>query len=102
MTTTTMSNPPLRAPRRLVTETRAELREAALRRLDELVADQSTTLTIDLSEVADVDIGGVGILVLLQKRAHERGIVTRLINTPLHVERLLALTQLDYLFEMQS
>jgi anti-anti-sigma regulatory factor len=40
--------------------------------------------------------------VLLQKRAHERGIVTRLINTPLHVERLLALTQLDYLFEMQS
>jgi anti-anti-sigma factor len=97
-----MSNPPLRVPRRLVTETRAELRETALRRLDELVAQGATSLTIDLSEVTDVDIGGVGILVLLQKRARERGLDTRLINTPVQVERLLTLTQLDYLFEVQG
>ena len=102
MPATAMSNPPLRAPRRLVTETRAQLRDAALRRLDELVSHGEKTFTIDLSDVGDVDIGGVGILVLLQKRANERGLATRLINTPVQVERLLALTQLDYLFEVQN
>jgi anti-sigma B factor antagonist len=100
MSPNAMSRPPLRAPRRLVAETRAQLRDAALRRLEELVAEGATTLAIDLSDVADVDIGGVGILVLLQKRARDRGIATRLLHAPLQVERLLALTQLDYLFEL--
>ena len=94
-----MSRPPLRAPRRLVTETRQQLRDEALRCLEELVREGATSLTIDLSDVTDVDIGGVGILVLLQKRARDRGITTRLAHTPVQVERLLALTQLDYLFE---
>ena len=95
-----MSHLPLRAPHRLVTGTRAELRDAALHCLDELVAVGATTLVIDLADVTDVDIGGVGILVFVQKRAHERGIATRLVNAPVQVERLLALTQLDYLFEL--
>ena len=97
-----MSHPPLRAPRRLVTETRAELRDAALRQLEELAAAGETTFTIDLSDVADADIGGVGILVLLQKRARDRGITTRLVHAPVQVERLLALTQLDYLFDLEN
>ena len=97
-----MSRPPLRAPRRLVTETRQQLRDDALRCLEELVRDGATTLTIDLSDVADVDIGGVGILVLLQKRARDRGLTTRLVHAPVQVERLLALTQLDYLFELED
>jgi anti-anti-sigma factor len=97
-----MSRPPLRAPRRLVTETREQLRDAALRCLEELVREGATSLTIDLSDVTDVDIGGVGILVLLQKRARDRGITTRLAHTPVQVERLLALTQLDYLFEVEE
>jgi anti-sigma B factor antagonist len=95
-----MSYPPLRAPRRLVAATRAELRDTALRRLEELLAEGDTTLVIDLTDVADVDIGGVGILVLLQKRARDRGIAVRLLHVPVQVERLLALTQLDYLFEL--
>lgn len=97
-----MPHSPLRAPRRLVTETRAELRDAALRRLDSLVAEQASRLTIDLADVVDVDIGGIGILVLLQKRAQDRGLPTRLINIPEHVARLLTLTQLDFLFEVQD
>ena len=97
-----MSHPPLRAPRRLVTETRAELRDAALRQLEELAAAGETTFTIDLTDVADADIGWVGILVLLQKRARDRGISTRLVHTPVQVERLLALTQLDYLFDLEN
>lgn len=94
-----MSPPTLRAPSRLVTETRAELRDVALRCLEELVREGATTLTIDLSDVADVDIGGLGILVLIQKRARDRGVTTRLVNVPVQVERLLALTQLDNLFD---
>lgn len=66
------------------------------------MADGADTLTIDLSDVTDADIGGVGILVLLQKRAQERGVATRLVNVPVQVERLLALTQLDYLFELSE
>ena len=97
-----MSRPPLRAPRRLVTETRAELRDAALRCLEELVREGASTLTIDLSDVSDVDIGGVGILVLIQKRARDRGVTTRLANAPVQVERLLALTLLDNLFDLQD
>ena len=97
-----MSRPPLRAPRRLVTETRAELRDAALRCLEELVRDGAFLLTIDLADVADVDIGGVGILVLIQKRARDRGVTTRLVNAPVQVERLLALTQLDNLFDLEE
>lgn len=94
-----MSHPPLRAPRRLVTETRAELRDVALRMIDELAAAGATTFIIDLADVTDADIGGLGILVLLQKRARDRGIATQLVHVPVQVERLLALTQLDYLFE---
>ena len=97
-----MSRPPLRAPRRLVTETRAELRDAALRCLEELVRDGASSLTIDLTDVADVDIGGVGILVLIQKRARDRGVTSRLVNAPVQVERLLALTQLDNLFDLED
>ena len=97
-----MCHPPLRAPRRLVTETRAELRDAALKCLEDIVTQGCDTLVIDLSDVTDADIGGVGILVLLQKRAQERGVATRLVNAPVQVERLLALTQLDYLFEIEG
>ena len=102
MVLTAMPHSPLRAPRRLVTETRAELRDAALRRLDSLVAEQASRLTIDLADVVEVDIGGIGILVLLQKRANDRGMPTRLVNIPEHVARLLSLTQLDFLFEVQD
>ena len=101
MPITAMPTPPILAPRRLVTETRAELREAALRRLDAL-PEGETALTIDLAPVVDVDIGGIGMLVFLQKRAEDRGLATRLLNVPTPVERLLALTELDDLFEIQG
>ena len=102
MALTAMSQPPLRAPRRLITETRAQLRDAALRRLDALVNEGASTLSIDLADVVDVDIGGIGILVLVQKRAQERGLTTRLLHAPVQVERMLALTQLDHLFDMSE
>ena len=96
------SQPTIRAPRRLVTEARAELREAAFRTLETVAVDGAALLVIDLGDVVEADIGGIGILVLIQKRAQDRGMVTRLVNTPVQVERLLALTQLDFLFELRD
>jgi hypothetical protein len=47
----------------------------------------------------DVDASGLGILVLVQKRARERGLSTRLLNTQHNIRSLLALTKLEGLFE---
>ena len=102
MPTIVITEPSLRAPSRLVTETRGELRETALRHLEVLAADGAPLLQIDLAAVGEVDIGGIGILVLLQKKAREHGMATRLVNVPLAVRRLLDLTQLDYLFELSG
>jgi hypothetical protein len=40
--------------------------------------------------------------VLLQKRAREKMIATRLMNAPASVKQMLALTKLDYLFELEN
>ena len=102
MPATMMSQPVIRAPRRLVTEVRAELRDEALRTLEVVAAQGGRVLVIDLADVVEADIGGIGILVLIQKRAHDRGMSTRLANCPVQVERLLALTQLEFLFEIRD
>ena len=96
-----MTSPrPLRIPHRLVADTRGEIRDSALRHLETLHAEHAPELLIDLADVREVDIGGIGILVLVQKRAQERGLSTRLLHAPVQVERMLALTQLDHLFDM--
>ena len=98
-----MTNPkPLRIPQRLVAATRGEVRDAALRHLEVLQAEQAPELAIDLGDVREVDIGGIGILVLLHKRASEAGMSTRLVNAPPAVRRMLDLIKLSHLFERAS
>jgi anti-anti-sigma regulatory factor len=48
----------------------------------------------------EIDAAGLGILVLVQKRAKERGLSTNLRRTPERVRNLLKLTMLDFLFEL--
>jgi anti-anti-sigma factor len=48
----------------------------------------------------EIDASGLGVLILLQKRARERGLRTRLLNVPGMVERLLDATRLEPLFEV--
>ena len=48
----------------------------------------------------EIDASGLGVLILLQKRARERGLRTRLLNVPGTVERLLDATRLEPLFEV--
>ena len=87
------------APERLIASTRGEFRTMALAHLDELSPDAGA-LVIDLSHTTEIDASGLGMLVLIQKRARERGLSTRLRRTPERVRNLLKLTLLDFLFEL--
>lgn len=89
----------LSAPARLVAETRVDFRCAALDSLDRAGEHGEPLLAIDMGDTRDVDASGLGILVLVQKRARERGLSTRLLNTQESVRSLLAMTKLERLFE---
>jgi anti-anti-sigma regulatory factor len=86
------------APERLIATTRADFRTAAMAHLDRLQSD-GRPLTIDMGTTVEIDASGLGILVLVQKRAKERGFSTSLRRTPERVRNLLKLTMLDFLFE---
>jgi anti-anti-sigma factor len=92
----------LAAPERLVSETRLDFRSAALCHLERVAQRQATRLLIDLQNTTDIDASGLGVLVLLQKRARERMIATRLVRAPKSVKQLLELTKLGYLFEYED
>jgi anti-anti-sigma regulatory factor len=87
------------APSRLIAETRVDFRCAALDSLERAGESGAPLLAIDMAETRDVDASGLGILVLVQKRARERGLTTRLLNTQQSVRSLLALTKLEGLFD---
>ncbi|MEK7239989.1 MAG: STAS domain-containing protein [Gemmatimonadota bacterium] len=92
----------LLAPERLVAEHRLEFRRDALERLSKAITDGARRLTIDLRETREVDASGLGVLVLVQKRARESFLETYLSHTPPSVRQLLRLTQLEALFEFED
>src|SRR5688572_26611811 len=69
------------APEKLIAATRAEFRANALAHLAALGA-KATAMVIDFGNTAEIDTSGLGVLVLIQKRAKERGLPTRLRRTP--------------------
>ncbi len=87
------------APPRLIADTRADFRTAALAHLERM-GPGAGALVIDMHQTFDLDASGLGILVLIQKRAKERGLSTRLRQAPERVRNLLKLTMLDFLFEL--
>ncbi|HVT40893.1 MAG TPA: STAS domain-containing protein [Gemmatimonadaceae bacterium] len=92
----------LAAPHRLVGETRLDFRSAALCHLERVAQRNGARLLIDLKETTDIDASGLGVLILLQKRARERMIATRLLHAPYVVKQMLELTKLAYLFEYED
>ncbi len=92
----------LTAPERLVTETRIDFRRAALEHVERAVLASASRIYVDLSATREVDASGLGVLVLLQKRARERMIATRLMGAGPSVRQMLLLTKLDYLFEFEE
>jgi anti-anti-sigma factor len=87
------------APERLIATTRGAFRSAALDHIDTVDADAGA-IVIDMEKTVELDASGLGILVLIQKRAKDRGLSTRLRQTPERVRNLLKLTMLDFLFEL--
>jgi len=102
MLTADNSSDILRAPAKLVAETRLDFRRDALRHLEHVLERSLTRVIVDLDGTSEIDASGLGVLVLLQKRARERMIATRLLNAPASVKQMLTLTKLDYLFELES
>lgn len=92
----------LQAPERLVSEHRLDFRRDALERLTKAASEGAKRITIDLRDTREVDASGLGVLVLLQKRARENLLSTCLKRTPPTVRHLLHLTQLEGLFEFED
>jgi anti-anti-sigma factor len=90
------------APERLVTDTRLDFRRAALEHVERAAEQSATRIYVDLAATRDFDASGLGVLVLLQKRARERMIATRLLHAGQPVKQMLLLTKLDYLFELED
>lgn len=91
-------NAVLIAPERVIAATRGDFRAEAIALLEQLAADAGA-LVIDLGNTTELDASGLGVLVLIQRRAKERGLSTRLRQTPERVRNLLKLTKLEFLFE---
>ena len=89
----------LTAPERVVSDTRAEFRKIALDFVERASAEEGKVAAIDLSGTSEVDASGLGILVLVHKRAKELGVHLTLRKVPTQVRYLLLLTKLDHLFE---
>jgi anti-anti-sigma factor len=87
--------------RNLGLDTRVEIRQAAIKLLEEL-PEGTGRLNVDLSGTQKVDSAGLGALMLIQRRAAERRQVVALRNVSEEIRFLLVLTKLDDLFELES
>jgi len=89
------------APQRLGLDTRVEFRKAAVQLLDSL-PEGTGRLVIDLSATRQVDSAGLGVLMLVQRRAAERrqSIVLRQPSDELRF--LMVVTKLVSLFEIEA
>lgn len=92
----------LLAPSRLTADNRLEFRRIVLEALEVSSRNGEGLVRVDLSSTVQIDAGGLGVLVLLQKRARERGIATRLVRVPRLVTQMLTVTRLEALFEVEA
>ena len=88
------------APERLGLETRVEFRAAAVEQLDRL-PDETGVLIIELSRTRHVDSAGLGVLMLVQRRAAERRQTVVLRQPSDELRFLLAITKLAELFRIE-
>jgi anti-anti-sigma factor len=89
------------APQRLGLDTRVEFRRAAVQILDSL-PEGSGRLVIDLAATRQVDSAGLGVLMLVQRRAAERRQIVALRHLNDELRFLLAITKLADLFEIEA
>ncbi len=89
------------APEHLDAGSRLDFRRAALEHLERAAQRNETWMVIDLQHTIAIDASGLGVLVLVQKRARERMMATKLLHAPASVKQMIALTKLEYLFELE-
>ncbi len=91
----------LAAPARLGLDTRVEFRKTAIEALDAL-PEGGGQLIIDLSSTRHVDSAGLGVLMLIQRRAADRRQTVVLRNPSDQLRFLLVITKLVDLFQLES
>jgi anti-anti-sigma factor len=70
------------------------------RQLEQL--DRLRVMVLDLSEVQQMDAGGLGTLLLVRRSAAMKSARLKLVNPPVFVRRLLDATHLNSVFEISS
>ena len=70
------------------------------RRIEQL--ERVRVLVLDLSEVEQVDAGGLGTLLLVRRWAVQKGAKVKLVNPPVFFLRMLEATHLTSVFEISS
>lgn len=90
------------APVRLIADTRAQFRMDALEQLDKAADAGAVEYAVDLTVTDEIDASGLGLLVLLEKRAREKGMRTVLERPNGQVLHLLDVTRLEYLFGLDA
>lgn len=89
------------APARLIADCRVAFRAAALDAI-ERAAVAGGAVVVDLSETKEIDSSGLGLLVLIEKRAREQALVTVLREPGHEVRTMLAVTKLEMLFTIDD
>ena len=90
----------LTAPEILGLDTRVQVRQAAFQLLNEM-PEGAGRLALDLSQTRHVDSAGLGVLILIQRRATERRQRVLLRNPNEELCYLLVLTKMIDLFEVE-
>jgi anti-anti-sigma regulatory factor len=90
------------APPRIDARSRLDFRLAALEHLERAVQRKESQFVIDMRHTTDIDASGFGVLLLVQKRARERMLATKLSNAPAFAKQMIAQTMLEYLFEIED
>jgi len=88
------------APDTLGLETRVEIRKAAIQLLEQM-PEGTGRLVIDLGRTRHIDSAGLGVLMLIQRRAAERRQAVVLRNPSEEIRFLLVLTKLYDLFQVE-
>jgi anti-anti-sigma factor len=84
----------------LTEDHRFDFRRTVFNALDAATAAGDPAVILDLSGVVAMDASGLGVLILLQKRARERGQRVRLLSVPSVVQRFFEDTRLGPMFDI--
>ncbi|MBX3173609.1 MAG: STAS domain-containing protein [Gemmatimonadaceae bacterium] len=89
------------APPSLTNRERASCRDAVLSAVEGAARRGDHVVVVDMLATREIDASGLGCLILLQKRARERGMRTRLSQVSADIATLLDSTRLYTLFEVE-